>query len=273
MTALMEAKKAVVVGAGQPPSELMGNGRAISTMLAREGAEVVCVDREGDRAQATVEAIETEGGKAHPVVADTSRPEDCDRLIAESHATLGRIDALVNVVGTSIGDKDPLNLDVETWQKIFDVNLRGTWLVSRAAVPIMQAQGGGAITNISTVGSRAVGGKLFSYSISKAAVNALTHFFAVQYAEDGIRCNVVLPSFIVTPHSMEGLVKGGIVEDEEEAKALGQRSIPLPRVGHANDVAQAVLFLSSDASGYITGLEMPVDGGTLQMIGRYTKSR
>jgi NAD(P)-dependent dehydrogenase (short-subunit alcohol dehydrogenase family) len=265
----MEGKKALVVGAGQPPHEVVGNGRAIALLLAREGAEVCAVDCDEERAQATVGEIVAGGGRAHSIVADILKPDDCASLVREAHETMGGIDALVNVVGGSHGDADPLELDPAGWQHVLDLNLRGTWLTSRAVVPIMQAEGAGAITNISSVGSRTGGGNFFAYSVSKSGVNALTHFFAVQYAPFGIRCNVVLPSWILTPHAVEGLVRGGVAANEEAIEERGRRSVPLGRMGTAWDVANAVLFLSSDESSFITGLELPVDGGTLAIVGRY----
>jgi NAD(P)-dependent dehydrogenase (short-subunit alcohol dehydrogenase family) len=272
VTGRMEGKKAVVVGGGQlPHDERLGNGRAIATLFAREGAEVCVVDREKERAQETVDQIASEGGVAYALVADIAIPDDCARLIAEAHETMGRIDALVNNVGTSQRDADALTLEIDAWQAIFDVNLRGTWLTSRAVIPIMQAQGGGSITNTSTVGSRTGGGTLFAYSISKAGVNALTHSFAVSYAPDRIRCNAVLPSFVVTPHSLEGLQRSGFAANAEEILERGTRSVPLGFMGDANDVAHATLWLASDDARFTTGLEVPVDGGTLAIIGRYSR--
>jgi NAD(P)-dependent dehydrogenase (short-subunit alcohol dehydrogenase family) len=271
MSARMQGKAAVVVGAGQPESDLLGNGRAIAQTLAREGAEVCVVDREEGRATATAELIEAGGGRAHAIVADVARIEDCERIITQSHALMGRIDALVNSVGMSIGDGDPLKLDPANWQTIMDVNLRSMWLISRAVVPIMESQGGGAITNISTAGSRTGGGNLFAYSISKAGVNAVTHFFAVQYAPLNIRCNAVLPSWVLTPHSIEGLTRIGLTANREDLQQNGQRFVPLGYMGDAMDVANAVLFLSSDEARFTTGLEVPVDGGALSIIGRYEK--
>jgi NAD(P)-dependent dehydrogenase (short-subunit alcohol dehydrogenase family) len=267
----MNGKKAIVVGAGQLPSDLLGNGRAIAEIFAREGAEVCCVDREGDRAEATVKRIRDAGGRAHMIVADVGNPDDCARLIAESDAAMGGINVLVNSVGINFGDNDPLNLTLEGWHKIMDVNLRSMWLTSRAVVPIMQKQGGGAITNISTVGSKTGGGNLFAYAISKAGVNALTHFFAVSYAPDKIRCNVILPSWVLTQHSIDGLTRHGHTPSREALEAQGARMVPLARMGSAHDVANAALYLSSDESSFTTGLEVPVDGGTLQMVGRYER--
>jgi NAD(P)-dependent dehydrogenase (short-subunit alcohol dehydrogenase family) len=109
----MEGKKAIVVGAGQPRHHLVGNGRAIATLLAREGAEVCAVDRDKDRAEETVAQILADGGLAHALTADVSDPDDCARLVAESYATMGRIDVLVNNVGVSYCDAGPLELEPE----------------------------------------------------------------------------------------------------------------------------------------------------------------
>ena len=271
MTGRMEGRKAVVVGAGQPRHEQMGNGRAIALTLAREGAEVCAVDREADRAEETVELIRAAGGTAHVIVADVSQPDDCARIIAEGAAAMGRIDTLCNNVGASHCDADPLELDVAGWQELMDINLRATWLTSRAVVPIMRDNGGGAITNTSTVGSIVGGGNLFAYSISKAGVNAVTHFFAVEYAQWGIRCNAILPSWILTPHSLVGLERAGVIANAQQLIDHGANAVPLGRMGTAWDVANAALFLSSDESGFTTGLEVPVDGGTLSIIGRYAR--
>jgi NAD(P)-dependent dehydrogenase (short-subunit alcohol dehydrogenase family) len=267
----MEGKKAVVVGAGQPVNDLLGNGRAIATLLAREGAEVCAVDRDPERAQATVEEIQKAGGRAHVIIADVGNADDCARLIEEANAAMGGIDTLVNNVAMNHVDADPLSLEVGAWQQLMDVNLRSMWLTSRAVVPIMRKQGGGAITNISSIGSRTGGGRMFGYSISKAGVNALTHFFAVQFAQDRIRCNAVLPAWILTPHSVEGLTRHGVVPNREELEERGARFVPLNRMGSANDVANSVLFLSCDESSFVTGLEVPVDGGALSITGRYER--
>lgn len=269
MTGRMAGKTAVVVGAGQPPHEVIGNGRAISLLLAHEGAEVWAVDREEDRAKAVVDEIAADGGHAHAAVADITDPDACGSLIHDAHRTMGRIDALVHVVGGSQGDSNALDLEVAGWQQVMDLNLRGAWLVGRAVVPVMKEQSGGAITFISSVGSRALGGRFFSYGVAKAGVNALSHSFAAEYAPYGVRCNAILPAWVLTPHSMEGLARGGIADDEAAIRERGRQSVPLGRMGTAWDVAYAALYLSSDESNFVTGLELPVDGGTLTMVGRY----
>ena len=267
----MQGKKAVVVGAGQPQHKLLGNGRAIAEVLSREGAEVCAIDMFKDRAEETAERIRAAGGTAHAFEADISNPAECARLITDSHSAMGRIDVLVNNVGVNHGDGPVLELEPDGWQEIFDINLRGMWLTSKAVVPLMKEQGGGAITNISTVGSRAVGGRLFAYSISKSGVNALTHFLAVEFAPLNIRCNAILPAFIATPHSMEGLMQAGVAVSEDEIMARMHERVPLGRMGNAMDVANAALFLSSDEANFITGLEVPVDGGVLAHVGQYVK--
>src|SRR5258708_21434179 len=132
MTGRMDGKKAVVVGAGQLPSNLTGMGRAISELFASEGAEVCVVDYFLDRADATVKAIGDAGGVAHAIQADVAEPNDCARLVDEAHRTMGRIDALVNNVATEEGDSDPLSLQVEGWQRVMDVNYRAMWLTCQA---------------------------------------------------------------------------------------------------------------------------------------------
>jgi NAD(P)-dependent dehydrogenase (short-subunit alcohol dehydrogenase family) len=270
MPGRMEGKKAVVIGAGQPPHELLGNGRAIATLLAREGAEVCAVDRDRDRVEQTVEAVRADGGTAHAVVADIADPDDCARLITDAHAAMGRIDALVNNVGVNDGDGDPVHLTEDGWQRIMDVNVRGTWLTSRAVIPLMQEQRGGVITNISSIAAR-IGGPRLAYGVSKAGVNALTHSLALTYAPWGIRCNSVMPAWIATPHAMEGMISAGTSSSEEEVMELGRRLAPLGRMGTAMDIAYAVLFLSSDEAGFITGLDVPVDGGALAVVGSYRR--
>ena len=271
MPGRMEGKKTVVVGAGQLESELLGNGRAIATRFAHEGAEVSAVDFAESRGQATVDEIRDAGGTAHLVVADVGTSDDCARLVAESHEAMGRIDVLVNVVGINHHDGTPLTLEEDSWQHIMDVNFKAMWLTSKAVLPIMQEQNGGAITNISTVGSKTGGGRLFAYAMSKAGVNELSHFIAVSYAPWNIRCNVVLPAFVVTPHSLDGLMEAGYVVDEQQYYESGRKSVPLGRMGNAHDVENTVLFLSSDEANFITGVELPVDGGSLAIVGQFQR--
>ena len=241
------------------------------TRFAREGAEVACVDFVETRGQSTVDEIRGDGGTAHLIVADVSQPEDCARLVSEAHEAMGRIDVMVNVVGINHNDGTPLTLSLESWHQIMDTNFRAQWLTCKAVIPIMQEQGGGAITNISTVGSKTGGGRLFAYAMSKAGVNELTHFIAVSYAPWNIRCNVVLPSLVATPHSVDGLIESGYVSSLEEYQKLGRKLVPLGRLGDAHDIENAVLYLSSDEANFVTGMEVNVDGGGLAIRGQYQR--
>jgi len=269
----MLGRKAVVVGGGQVPSQLIGNGRAIAELLAREGAEVCVVDRVRDRAEDTVKQIAANGGTATAIAADVGDPADCARLIEQAHDVMGRIDALVNNVATEDGDNDPLHLEVDGWQRVMDVNLRAMWLTSRAVIPLMQAQGGGTIVNTSSVGSRTAGGNLFAYGLSKAGVDALTTKLAVTFGPWGIRCNSVLPAWVATQHSLDGMISAGMVSNQEELDEWGRRGNPLGRMGTAWDVAYAALFLSSGESSHITGVNLPVDGGLVAVVGAYQRPR
>jgi NAD(P)-dependent dehydrogenase (short-subunit alcohol dehydrogenase family) len=147
------------------------------------------------------------------------------------------------------------------------------WLTARAAIPHMQEQGGGTIVNTSSAGSRTAGGTFFAYNLSKSGVDAMTHKLAVSYAPWGIRCNSVLPSWVATQHSTEGLIAGGVVSSKEELIAMGRRMTPLGRMGEAWDVAYAVLFFSCDESLHVTGQNLPVDGGTTSVIGMYQRPK
>jgi NAD(P)-dependent dehydrogenase (short-subunit alcohol dehydrogenase family) len=269
----MDGKRVVVVGAGQQPGGAIGNGHAISSLLAREGAEICAVDVVRSRAEETAAEITDEGGRAHVIVADVTNPADCARLIIEAHTTMDGIDVLVNVVGLNSGDGDALALGESAWQRLMDANLRSMWLTSRAVVPIMQAQRSGVIINISSIASRGSGGPLFAYSLSKAGVETLTRAFAAQFAPWGIRCNVVVLGRIDSPHAVEGHHWRADPDgpSREEVVALGARHVPLGFVGTAWDTAHAVLFLSSDEARYITGVELPVDGGALVVSGTYER--
>jgi NAD(P)-dependent dehydrogenase (short-subunit alcohol dehydrogenase family) len=271
MEGRMDGKRALVIGAGQLESELMGNGRAIATRFAREGAEVCLVDYIESRVEATAAEVRQEGGTAHVIVADVSSAEDCARLVREARAAMGRIDAMVNVVGINHNDGTVLTLVEDNWQHIMDTNLRAQWLTCKAVIPIMQDQGGGVITNISTLASKIGSGRLLAYGISKAGVNALTQSIAVSYAPWNIRCNAVLPSFVVTPHSLDGLLEAGYVADEAAYYRMGRKGVPLGRMGDAHDIENAVLFLSSDEANFITGVDLPVDGGGLAVRAQYQR--
>ncbi len=251
---------AVVVGGGQAPGRSLGNGRACALLFAREGARVLVVDRDPDSAAGTCEAVAGEGGEARACVADVTRPGDCTRIAEEAIRHFGRIDVLVNNVGTgSVGG--PVETSLDEWRRVFDTNLTGMFLTCKAVLPHMERAGSGAIVNVSSIAAiRFAPYPMVAYHASKGGVNAFTRAVAMQYASRGIRANAVLPGLIETPMAMEGLSRAlGI--PYEELKRRRDRAVPMGHMGEALDVARAVLFLASDEAKYVTGVVLPVDGG------------
>ena len=270
MTGRLAGKAAVVVGAGQTPGETIGNGRATAILFAREGARVLCVDRRLDSALETAAMIAGEGGEARAFEADISREADCVALIAEAGARLGRLDILHNNVGVGAGDSSIARLDRETWERILSVNLTGMWLTIKHALPVMKAQGGGAIVNISSVAAIAPA-NIIAYEVSKAgvnklttstaALNRLTTHVASANARHGVRCNAVLPGLMDTPMAVQGY-SASRGESVEAIRAARNARVPLGgKMGEAWDTAYAALFLASDEAKFITGQILAVDGG------------
>ena len=260
------SKTAVVVGAGQRHGGTIGNGRATALLFAREGARVLAVDRDAESAAETAALIVAEGGDAAPFTADIRREDDCAAVVAAALERWGRIDVLHNNVGIGAGDSDAQHLEEEAWDRIVDVNLRGTWLMSRHAVTPMRDRGAGAIVNVSSIAA-VCASPLLAYKVSKAGVNALTHQLAMDNARYGVRVNAVMPGLIDTPMAVEGIAEAFGLE-RDEVRASRDRMVPLGRrQGTAWDVAQAALFLASDEAGFITGAVLPVDGGQSGRIG------
>ena len=256
----LKGKTAVVVGAGQTPGETIGNGRATAILFAREGARVLCVDRRRDSADETCAMITREGGEAHAFEADISRETDCSALIAEACARLGRLDILHNNVGIGAGDSSIQRLEREDWERILSVNLTGMWLTIKHALPIMKAQGGGAIVNISSVAAIAPA-NIIAYEVSKAGVNKLTTSTAALNARHNIRCNAIMPGLMDTPMAVQGY-SASRGESVEAVRAARNARVPLGgKMGEAWDTAYAALFLASDEAKFITGQILAVDGG------------
>lgn len=263
----LAGKTALVTGAGQTPGETIGNGRAIALRFAQEGAAVVCLDRRFERAEETVALIAQAGGRATALQADVSRAEDCAAAVAEAAARLGRLDILVNNVGIGGGGDGPAHRAEEAaFDRILAVNLKSAWLMIRQVLPIMRAQGGGAIVNISSLASIA-GGIQVAYEVSKAGLNRLTTDVAVANARYNVRCNAVLPGLMDTPMAVAGIAAAR-GEAAEAVRAERNARVPLGgRMGTAWDTANATLFLASDEACFITGALLPVDGGMSVRIG------
>ncbi|MEQ8860050.1 MAG: SDR family NAD(P)-dependent oxidoreductase [Pseudomonadales bacterium] len=261
----LAGKIAVVVGAGQTPGETTGNGRATAIRFAEEGAQVLLVDRDGASAEATLALCRERGGDGSVVAADVTREADCAALVKACVDRYGRLDVLHNNVGIGAGDRGAASMTVEVWDRIFDTNVKAIMLVCKHALPQLRAQGGGVITNISSVAAVCAVG-IVAYKASKAALNAYTHSLATGNARHGIRANVIMPGLMNTPMAIEGYVAAG--RDREELIHARDAQVPLGgKMGDAWDVANAALFLASDEARFITGVCLPVDGGQSARIG------
>lgn len=259
-------KIAVVVGAGQTPGETIGNGRAAAILFAREGAKVLLVDRDLASALETEAMIREEGGEASTLYADIVNEANCRAIAETAVERYGRIDILQNNVGIGGGDAGPTKLDPDVWDKIMEVNVKGAFMTCKYVLPIMRQQKSGSIINISSVAAQCSVG-IVAYKTSKAALNAFTHSIAMGNAKFGIRANVIMPGLMDTPMAIEGIsAERGISVD----KLREQRDVLVPlrgKMGTAWDIAYASLFLASDEAAFITGIELPVDGGQRARIG------
>src|SRR6478609_8619056 len=258
----LKGKTAMVVGAGSSGPG-WGNGKASAVTFAREGAQVFCVDRNGAAADETAKIIASEGGKASAFTADVSRAADVEAMVAACLKTYGRIDVLDNNVGIAeMGSV--VEVTEDEWDRVFAVNLKSAYLAMKHVVPIMQKQGGGSIINISSIASiRHLGISYVTYAATKAAMNQMTRTTAVEFARDHVRVNAILPGLMKTPmvaHSagLAASYSGGDVDAMWRAR---DAQVPMGHMGDGWDVANAALFLASEDSKYVTGIELVVDGG------------
>ena len=256
----LEGKVSIVTGAGQTPGQTIGNGRATSLLLAREGSKVLLVDRDVERARETREMIEKEGGEAAEVAADVTAGDECKAMVDACVSRWGRVDVLVNNVGIAgVADAGPIDIPEEEWRRILDTNLTSMLLTCKHVLPVMRAQGSGSIVNVSSMAS-VLSTPVLAYKVSKAGVNALTQNVAAGNAKYGVRCNAVLPGLMNTPMAIDAWAeRAGI--PREEAVRRRDAVVPMGKMGTAWDVAYAVLYLASDESGFVTGALLPVDGG------------
>jgi NAD(P)-dependent dehydrogenase (short-subunit alcohol dehydrogenase family) len=251
----LSGKVAVVTGGGAA-GDGIGNGRAAAILLARAGARVVVVDREGALAKRTVEMIGASGGEAMAVEADVTRAADCAAMVQAALDRFGRLDLLDNNVG--IGSRGSiLDESEESWRRVMQVNVDSMFLAAKHAIPAMRRAGGGAIVNVSSISALRPRG-LTAYSVSKGAVIALTRAMAVDHGREGIRVNCVAPGPVYTPMVYARGMSDAARQRRRQASALGIE-------GTGWDIGHAVRFLLSDQARYITGHVLVVDGGTSLM--------
>jgi 3-oxoacyl-[acyl-carrier protein] reductase len=241
----LTGKVALVTGAAQ------GIGKAIALLLARNGADIVVSDVNLEKAEETSKEVHALGRSAMAIKVDVSRLDDVEKMVETLLERFGKIDILVNNAGIA-RDKLILRMTEEDWDAVLGVNLKGTFNCTKAAIRPMSKQRSGKIVNIASVVGEMGNTGQANYSASKAGVIGFTKTMAREFAQRGINVNAVAPGYIQTPMT-DAL--------PEKAKEELKRLIPMERLGQPEDVAQAVLFLVSEASSYITGHILKVNGG------------
>jgi NAD(P)-dependent dehydrogenase (short-subunit alcohol dehydrogenase family) len=248
----LSGKRALVTGASS------GIGREVARRFAREGAKVACGGRDPERTERTVSEISAHGGTAFAVVGDLSTPEGAEQVVADAAGALGGLDSLVSNAGVDATEwYDVAEWEVAEFDRILGSNLRGPFLVARAAIPRMLEAGGGSIVHMSSVCAITVWAGDCAYDISKAGLNMLSDHIAVEYGARGIRSNTLMPGAIRTElHEsvMEAMNDGRAFERE----LLGRH--PIGRFGTVEDIADACVFLCADEAGFLTGANISIDG-------------
>lgn len=227
-----------------------GIGEASAKAFAKEGANVILVGRNNERGTKIEKEILASGSKAIFVQCDVSKEDDVQKLIDKVITKFGEIDILFNNAGVTFPSMEIERMPFEDWKKTFDINVNGYFLVTKYAKPYLLKSKGIIVNNASIAGMHSyVTGRSYAYSASKAAVIQFTRQMAKNYAEEGIRVNSISPGIIETP-----------ILNGRGVKEYGDR-IPMHRLGTPEEVANVVLFLASDQASYITGVNVPIDGG------------
>ena len=251
MAGNLDGKTALVTGGGS------GIGRAASLAYANDGARVVVVDVNVEGGEETIQQIKESGGEAILVHADVSNPKDTQAMVDQAVEAFGSLDCAFNNAGISGGRDRLLTADYpeDDWDRVLSINLKGVWLCMKSEIPQMLKQGGGAIVNTASIAGLAGLSGTVAYVAAKHGVTGLTKAAAVEYATSGIRVNAVCPGYIQTP-----LVQPIFQENDGMEERVASRH-PMGRLGEPEEIAQAVLWLSSDKAAFVTGHNMPVDGG------------
>ncbi len=258
----LKGKIALVVGAGSIGPG-WGNGKATAVAFAREGANVACVDINVAAAEETAGIIRKDGGNVIALRADVTKAVEVEAMVGAVVKEYGRIDILDNNVGIAeVGGV--VEISEQEWDRVMNVNLKSAFLAMKHVIPLMEKQGGGSIINISSIAAiRYTGVPYATYYASKAALSHLTRTTAVEYGAKKIRVNAILPGLMQTPmvEYAAGLAKSYAKGDVEEMWRVRAKQVPMGFGGDAWDVANAAVFLASEESRYITGIELVVDGG------------
>ncbi len=245
----MTGKVVLVTGASS------GIGRATAVAFARAGARVVCAGLNPDEGYETVALINQAGGEGFFVVIDVTDPDQVEEMVCRTIGTYGRLDYGFNNAGITSGGSPAVDISLEDWRLVIDVNFTGVWLSMKYEIPQILKQGGGAIVNCASVLGQVGFAGSAAYVASKHGILGLTKSAALDYAADGIRITAVCPGFIRTPMIEEALG----TEDEDIAPLLTFE--PVGRLGRPEEVAAMVVWLCSDEASFVTGSSMVVDGG------------
>lgn len=249
----LAGKRALITGGAS------GIGRATALLFAREGAAVAVVDLDEEGGQAVVRSIVAEGGRAIFVAGDVSLEADCQRAVRQTVDELGGLDILFNNAGI-IRRATVEETTEKEWDRVMAVNVKSIFLLSKYAIPVMAGAGGGVIINTSSGWGLVGGRRAASYCASKGAVVQLTRAMALDHGGQNIRVNCICPGDIDTPMLQEEARQLEVPAADFLAEAAER---PLGRVGTPEEVARAVLYLASDASSFVTGTSLVVDGGGL----------
>ena len=251
----LSGKVAVVTGGGS------GIGQAISTLFGRQGAQVVVLDRDLQAANDTASAINSSGGSADVVVCDVSDAARVKSTFSTIVARTRRLDILINNAGVAhVGNIE--RTAENDFDRLYRVNVKGVYLCSQAAVPVMVEQGGGVILNMASIVSFIGVADRFAYSMTKGAVLTMTKSVAMDYVKHGVRCNCICPARIHTPF-VDGFVKKNYPGREDAVLQELSDYQPMGRMGTPEEVAYLALYLCSDEASFVTGQAYPLDGGVL----------
>jgi NAD(P)-dependent dehydrogenase (short-subunit alcohol dehydrogenase family) len=254
MTDIFQGKVALVTGGSS------GIGRATSVAFARLGASVVVADIDSKGGQLTVDTIKKNGGNAIFIKTDVSRESEVKAMVDQIITKYKRLDCAFNNAGILVRGPNAQTIlcSEEDWDKVIDTNLKGVWLCMKHEIPQMLKQGSGAIVNTSSIAGLVALENSLAYNASKHGVIGITRAAALEYAKNGIRINAVCPGFIRTPMLEDSLTSN------KDADALTERlkaTMPMGRRGKPEEIAEAVVWLCSDAASFITGHPLAVDGG------------
>lgn len=249
-----DGKTVLITGAGS------GIGQETSLAFAEEGATVVGIDRSGQGLEKTAAIVAATGARFEPVIADVSDEASIGAAMEHARAVTGRIDCAFNNAGITQSSRLAADLTYDEWERVLRVNVTGVWLCMRAEIKLMEGQGGGSIVNTASFLSTHSMAMQTAYVASKHAVLGITKNSAIEYAAAGIRINAVAPGGIPTGMMAQSLSDLDREQQDGARKAIGEMH-PMKRLGTPREIAQSVLFLSSDQAAFITGASLSVDGG------------